>query len=178
MLAKQAATSPIDNAEMLEFSVAIEKNDEGMIMLTILSVLLEEYTPQNRNTDLPTKKSSRLVSTTSIAYHSMITFHASIGHSFLLKWKWFYWYLDDRRRRHWRVWMDLKSFLWHILPGNKGIEYLQLSSLTNLMSDERWSLLFRPLWTHPRIHTVNLFSGEIERSLSAKSKASRMHEVL
>jgi DNA mismatch repair protein MLH1 len=48
MLAGQAATCLMDKAEMLEeyFSVAIEQNDEGMIMLTGLPVLLEGYTPQ------------------------------------------------------------------------------------------------------------------------------------
>ena len=62
-----------------------------------------------------------------------------------------------------------------------------LSALTNrLMTDERWSLLFRSLWTHPRIHTVNIFYGGIVTqyhhgslaSLSARSKAGRMHDVL
>lgn len=48
ILAEQAATCLMDNAEMLEeyFSVAIEKNDVGKIMLTGLPVLLEGYTPQ------------------------------------------------------------------------------------------------------------------------------------
>jgi hypothetical protein len=66
-----------------------------------------------------------------------------------------------------------------LLQGNKGITELSLTSLTDrLMTDERWSLLFRSLWTHPRIRTVHLTSSGIESSLSAESKASRMHEVL
>jgi hypothetical protein len=50
MLAEQAATCPMDNAEMLEecFSVDIEKNDDGMIVLTVIPVQLEGYSPQNR----------------------------------------------------------------------------------------------------------------------------------
>jgi hypothetical protein len=56
------------------------------------------------------------------------------------------------------------------------------------MSDETWNLLFRSLWTHPRIECVRLdhylFRSLVnapERDryrLSAESKADRMHAVL
>jgi ribosome-binding factor A len=75
-------------------------------------------------------------------------------------------------------WNQIRS-LAQLLPGNKGIEYLNLISLTDrLICDKRWSLLFRSMWTHPRIQNVKLKSSGIESSLSAKSKASRMREVL
>jgi hypothetical protein len=67
----------------------------------------------------------------------------------------------------------------HFLPGNRGIEYIMLSNLTcYLLTDEGWSLLFRSLWMHPRIRTVNIFSGNRTTTLPAESKSSRMHDVL
>jgi hypothetical protein len=75
------------------------------------------------------------------------------------------------------------------LPGNQGIEKLDLSFLTRIpMSDETWNLLFRSLRTHPRIESVcldlyvnrnrNFDYGPIRYMLSAESKADRMYAVL
>jgi hypothetical protein len=65
------------------------------------------------------------------------------------------------------------------LPGNKGLVYLRLSwSLHHLMTDERWCLIFRSLWTHPRIESLNLRGDACVGELSAESKTRRMHAVL
>jgi hypothetical protein len=71
------------------------------------------------------------------------------------------------------------------LPGNQGIEVLDVSHLNiSPMSDEMWNLLFRSLWTHPRIKSVRLVQDRIldnddgRYRLSAESTAYRMHAVL
>jgi hypothetical protein len=77
----------------------------------------------------------------------------------------------------------------HVLPDNQGIEELDVSFLTHHpMSGETWNLLFRSLWTHPRIESVcldhyvnrnrNFDYGPIRYMLSAESKADRMYAVL
>jgi hypothetical protein len=76
-----------------------------------------------------------------------------------------------------------------VLPDNQGIEELDVSYLTHHpMSDETWNLLFRSLWTHPRIESVcldhyvyrnrNLDNVPIRYILSAESTADRMYAVL
>jgi hypothetical protein len=68
------------------------------------------------------------------------------------------------------------------LPGNQGLEVLDLSLVTQSpMSDETWNLLLRSLWTHPRIMSLILGHPGIvdDRAiLSAESKAERRHEVV
>jgi hypothetical protein len=57
------------------------------------------------------------------------------------------------------------------LAGNQGIENLRVSWL----SGERWSLLLRSLWAHPRIQSVSL---SFDHVLPAASKTSLMNAVL
>jgi hypothetical protein len=66
------------------------------------------------------------------------------------------------------------------LPGNQGLDMLDVSNLTNNpVSDETWNLLFRSLWTHPRIESMRLDHYPFARTLSsAESKTSMMNAVL
>jgi hypothetical protein len=70
-----------------------------------------------------------------------------------------------------------------VLPGNQGLEVLDLPCLkTSPIQDETWNLLFRSLWTHPRIKSVRVDHERNARGwlyrLSAESKAQRRHAVL
>jgi hypothetical protein len=48
------------------------------------------------------------------------------------------------------------------LPANQGIEKLHLLLLNRCpISDETWNLLFRSLWTHPRITSVRLYHDPV-----------------
>jgi hypothetical protein len=69
------------------------------------------------------------------------------------------------------------------LPGNQGLEVLELSLVTeSRMSDSSLNLLLRSLWTHPRIKSLHLDHGrnvdDARVILSAESKAERRHAVM
>jgi hypothetical protein len=81
-------------------------------------------------------------------------------------------------------WEDHLHSLAQALSGNQGLEVLDLSLVMvtpSPMSDETWNLLFRSLWTHPRIRSMILGHPGIVVArviLSAESKAERRHAVL
>jgi hypothetical protein len=66
------------------------------------------------------------------------------------------------------------------LPGNKGLVNLRLSwsSHYRRMTDERWRLISRSLWTHPRIEFLSLNFNICVDTLSFESKTRRMHALL
>jgi hypothetical protein len=62
------------------------------------------------------------------------------------------------------------------LPGNMGIEHLNLTSFK--FSDETWSPLFRSLAKHPRIKLLSLSQSWWLEDLSAESKSTMMKAIL